>query len=331
MTNTLILCKLSLDNVLPNVFWAGSSIPVADVLGNVVVYTDSSVKGLGSIGACSGAAAYFSDINNGIGVEMSVAWNKVKGHFGINGNEYTNLLANAATGFDIMLPVGMSCHFLSIEGKSVFENAHYFVKCFFNAISFVNWKAKCVTYAVESTLWNEIDMQSIHNCLSVAKRKRLYDSDYLSILCIWCELVKDSNHTFSYIYDAGAKNHLYMSLAKDFVLKDWIDDMVCLLGGGSNDKSLVISLVQSFAKSHRSTIWLPTAKLRVLYEKRGFLPHDGSIILVVFGLASLWSLNIIFNFGIKLGIHVCYGLHFHLSNAYFSFLGDFSVIGGLGV
>ncbi|KAG9294353.1 hypothetical protein G9A89_001858 [Geosiphon pyriformis] len=238
ITNTLALCKLSLGNILPNVFCAGSDfignsglvgshVPASDPAlggclvslssiskhllensGNVVVYTDGSIKGLGSIGIRSSAAAYFPDIDNGVKVRMSglllsaliklhtiafaleciqisssvtlfinsqtsldaynfyknfsgldfhdkcwierdwicqniasknllVAWNKIKSHSGVYGNEHADLLANAVTIFVIVLSVETSCRFLSIEEKPVSRNAHHFVRHLFDAVSFV--------------------------------------------------------------------------------------------------------------------------------------------------------------------------------------------------
>ncbi|KAG9307480.1 hypothetical protein G9A89_017310 [Geosiphon pyriformis] len=193
ITNTLASCKLSLNNVLPNVFQAGSGISVADILGldqyisvngglvgghvlasdsasggcrvslssisehlfenisdGIVVYTDGLIKDLGFIDAYDDAAAYFLNINNDM---------RVGGHSGVYGNECANLLANAVTSSDIVLPVETSYHFLFIEKKPVSKNACYFVRCLFDAMSFVSWKAKCVAYVVKGTLYNKIDMQ----------------------------------------------------------------------------------------------------------------------------------------------------------------------------
>ncbi|KAG9293747.1 hypothetical protein G9A89_019084 [Geosiphon pyriformis] len=85
-------------------------------------------------------------------------------------------------------------------------------------------------------------------------------------------------------------------------------------------------LVRGFAEGHRSAIWLPTAKLRLHYERHDLLPRDGSEIPSISGLASVWSRGVIFDFGIRLGIHVCFGLHSRLSNTSFGFLRDVPVV-----
>ncbi|KAG9287244.1 hypothetical protein G9A89_008874 [Geosiphon pyriformis] len=122
-----------------------------------------------------------------------------------------------------------------------------------------------------------------------------------------------------------------MALAKGFVMKEWVTDTVRLLGPGSDRSLLVVNLVRGFAEGHRSAIWVATAKLRVHYEKQGLLPRDGSMIPVISGLASLWSRKMVRDFGIRLGIHVCFGLHPGLASMYFSFLCDFPVVDGLGI
>ncbi|KAG9285969.1 hypothetical protein G9A89_022645 [Geosiphon pyriformis] len=108
-THVFVLCNLSLSGDLPNVFWAGNKIAVLDVLGldyyldvvkslkkygisvlaglscdfgyickhlldpgldSVNVYTDGSVKDLGSVGACRGAVVYFPDVNTSVGIRV---------------------------------------------------------------------------------------------------------------------------------------------------------------------------------------------------------------------------------------------------------------------
>ncbi|KAG9306902.1 hypothetical protein G9A89_002571 [Geosiphon pyriformis] len=116
--------------------------------------------------ACVSRGAVFTDRKSWIQEtivlkNLSVVWNKVKSHSGVYGNEHANLLANAATSSVVVLPVGTSCHFLSIEKKPVSGNAHHFIKHLFDAVSFVSWEAKYVNYAVENTMHNIINVQYI--------------------------------------------------------------------------------------------------------------------------------------------------------------------------
>ncbi|KAG9302817.1 hypothetical protein G9A89_009594 [Geosiphon pyriformis] len=105
--NMLASCRSLLVNNIPNVFWSGVSVSVADVLnmisgltgvgalvhhsildvhlcdfgfansclvenkpGVVSIYTDKSVKSLGSVGACGGVTAYFSDVDLSIDIRI---------------------------------------------------------------------------------------------------------------------------------------------------------------------------------------------------------------------------------------------------------------------
>ncbi|KAG9287666.1 hypothetical protein G9A89_004013 [Geosiphon pyriformis] len=156
---------------------------IENASGNVVVYTNGLVKSLGSIDAHSSAAAYFPDIDDGMGVRVS----------------------------GLLLLILTELH--------------------------------TITLALDVVIY--------------------------------------------FLQKAELSDSLYMSLAKGFVLKNWVADMSYLLGGGSNSKSLVIGLVYDFTKGYRSAMWLPTAKLRVLYEKCDLLSHDKSAIPVVSGLVSL--------------------------------------------
>ncbi|KAG9298251.1 hypothetical protein G9A89_002739 [Geosiphon pyriformis] len=208
-------------------------------------------------------------------------------------------------------------------------------------------------------------MKALHHRLPVAKRKRLYSPSYPSVACIRCGMVEDSDHKFSCVHDsrareelisntiqgwigllgasaagcevirslreAGSSDRLYMSLAKGFVMKEWVAETTCLLGVESDGGVLVVELVRGFAEVHRSAMWLPTAKLRAHYEKHNLLVRDGSSIPSISGLSSLWSPELVHSFGFRLGTHVCFGLHPCLSRMRFGFLRDFPVCSDLGV
>ncbi|KAG9287263.1 hypothetical protein G9A89_008893 [Geosiphon pyriformis] len=190
---------------------------------------DGLIKGLGTVGACNDAAAYFPDIDAGVSIKiysllsstlveihvitlvlecisafssvnlfmdsqalldmcllfesrmyldfcdrcwiekkhvykiiksknLLVCWNKIKGHSGIMGNEHADFLANTVTDFDLILPINMSCHFLSVEDRPVSRNAYYFVRHLFDAVNFVGWNSKCVFGAVNDILHNSFNM-----------------------------------------------------------------------------------------------------------------------------------------------------------------------------
>ncbi|KAG9297448.1 hypothetical protein G9A89_020849 [Geosiphon pyriformis] len=248
--HALALCNTSLSSALPNVFRAGSGVPILDMLGmsgylvntlhrwkrldsrslisawfvsvsnfvkfsglsndeivvscpalaNVVwdtgfvfewlfatrhgsidVYTDSSVKSLGSIGVYSSAAAYFLKANISVGMRVlgllsstlvelqaialvlecvfesstiilftdTVMWRKVKEHSGVIKNECANFFTNVATLSKSVLFLSMPYCFFSVEDRPVSGNVCHFVRKLFDAVNFVSWESKFGTSIVD--------------------------------------------------------------------------------------------------------------------------------------------------------------------------------------
>ncbi|KAG9287632.1 hypothetical protein G9A89_023982 [Geosiphon pyriformis] len=218
---------------------------VKDCLGHVGsdiihVYTDSSVKDLGSSGACGGAAVYFSSVNIGVGVRSDFTGPMCNSltkpqtrfqkkmldrvdHTGVVGNECTNFFTEAATGSNFILPVKMSLHFLSIKDRPIFDNAYYVVSKLYDAVNLYcifdvwhpNGYVKSGYTGSATTILHLYFMKALHYWLPVAKRKRLYYSGYPSVLCILCELLKDLDHSFVCVSNANTHNDLISDAIKD--------------------------------------------------------------------------------------------------------------------
>ncbi|KAG9287458.1 hypothetical protein G9A89_023830 [Geosiphon pyriformis] len=335
------------------------------------VYTDSSVKDLGSFGARGGTAAYFSSTNVGVCVrvlsllssmlaEMQAITlaldcvsdhslvNKVRGHTSVVDNKHTDFFVRAATSSNFILLIKTSLYFLSVEDRPLSNNAYYIVSRLYNTVNFVGWESKYASDIVNGVFSSLIDkhhtfniwhvnshvrfgytgsatatlhsyfIKTLHHWLPMAKRKKLYNLGYSSVLCILYGLLEDSDHSFVFVSDANtckdlildaikdwtilldacatcsivvcllhetmSSDHLYITLSKGFMLKEWVDEARGLLGDNSNSGALIIDLVHYFAKSHRSGVWMPRAKLRAYYKKHSLLPCDKSIILLVSGL-----------------------------------------------
>ncbi|KAG9297025.1 hypothetical protein G9A89_008611 [Geosiphon pyriformis] len=291
---------------------------------------------------------------------LLVTWNKIKGHSGDVGNKHANFYTNFAVTSSFILTPMVPFHFFKVEGRPVSKNAHRFVKALFNAVNFVGWKARCVGVFMDAISYDGFDrartfsvwhsdgkissgftsltlaslcsyfMKVLHHRLPVAAKKRLYNSKYLSVACIRCGLLEDSDHTFSCLSNNNARKELlstaaldwadllgvcaddsvvfcslgmvavsvelYTALAKGFVLKSWINDMCCWLGADFDGGALVVRFVQHFIENHHSSIWLPAAKLRVYYKKHNLLSRDGFSIPSVSDLSSLWSSDVIRSF-----------------------------------
>ncbi|KAG9302258.1 hypothetical protein G9A89_008749 [Geosiphon pyriformis] len=228
-------------------------------LGSVTIYTDSSVKNLGLLGVCGGAAVYFSDVNTGVEVKIDgllsstlvklqaivLVLECVLAYWSINLFTDSQALLDlcnsdsGVSGLDFCdkcwIKKEYICH---VESRPVFGNAYHVAKKLFNAVHSVGWKAKyigsfvsanlydcfdktrtfCVwhpdgkikfdyTSTVLATLWLYF-IKVLHYCLSVAKRKKMYNLNYPSIAYIWCGLVENSDHVFSCTHDANVQKIL---------------------------------------------------------------------------------------------------------------------------
>ncbi|KAG9290241.1 hypothetical protein G9A89_022217 [Geosiphon pyriformis] len=168
------------------------------------------------------------------------------------------------------------------------------------------------------------------------QKKRLYNLRYPSIAYIRCELVEDFDYVFSCAHNANvwetllsdasmewnvalkisangnaiakllhkteSSINLFIVLAKGFVLKNWVADMISCLGAGFGEDTLVVDFVCCFAK-------------------------NGSFFSSVSGLFFLWSVGSIQDFSFRLGVHMCFRLHPCLIKFDFSFLSGFPVAG----
>ncbi|KAG9304762.1 hypothetical protein G9A89_003936 [Geosiphon pyriformis] len=358
-TCALKLCNLFLGGVLPNVFQAKNNIAVLNMLsfesylnmanyvnkhllnsglGFITVYTDSSVKDLGSLDACGNVATYFLNVNTSIGIKMD-------GLLSLTLVE----LQTIALALESFLPLMMSYCFLNVEDRSVIGNAYYVVKNLFNAVYSVGWETRCVGRIIGAELCGHFDkaktfcvwhpngkirsdcictvlvalwsyfIKAFYYCLPVAKRKKMYNSRYLNIACIQCGLnalldaSANKNAITSSLSETTFFIDLFTALAKSFVLKSWVVNMVDHLGADFGEGVL----------SYRSAIWLPAAKLRFFYKKHNLLPCDSSFFPS--------SVEMICNFSFRLSIYVCFGLYLHLTKLDFGFLHNISVIRNLGV
>ncbi|KAG9290204.1 hypothetical protein G9A89_022180 [Geosiphon pyriformis] len=280
-------------------------------LGSITVYTDSSIKDLDLVQACDGAAAYFPDVNTSVGFR-----NKVKGHSGVIGNKRADFYTNTTVTSEFFLSLVVSYCFLNVEDRPVSENTCHVTKKLFNAVHFVGWKARCVGSVISMDLFifHKGASSSLSTLLSNAALK-------------WSVLLDasaNSNIVAVLLNKAATFMDLFTALAK---MVNTLDR----LGANSDKSELVMDFVHHFAESHKTAVWLLAAKLRAYYKKYNLLPHDSFSIPSVSGLSFLWSTETIWNFGFRLGIHVCFGLYSCLASLDFGFLHGFLVIRNLGV
>ncbi|KAG9294051.1 hypothetical protein G9A89_004919, partial [Geosiphon pyriformis] len=138
----------------------------------------------------------------------------------------------------------------------------------------------------------------------------------------WCEIAGDfttGDRVIYFLHEAKSSFSLYILLTKEFVLKSWMANAIWCLGSASGG-CVVIDLVYSLAECYRSDIWLPAAKLRTFYEKHNLLPCNRFVVLTVTGLLDLWAADVVYSLGIRLGIHMSFGLCPRIAGLGFGFL-----------
>ncbi|KAG9299911.1 hypothetical protein G9A89_009639 [Geosiphon pyriformis] len=285
---------------------------------SIEVYTNGSVKNLGSIGACGGTAAYFPRANANIAITLALNCVSIssivelftdsqmsldicKFNIGMSVSNFyckSDFFANATVFSKFMLPLNMPYYFFRIENRFVSGNTCHFVKNLFDAVNFVN--------IVETGDAGKIDTHKLFSVWhsDVTMRKRLYNSRYLSIICIRCDMVEDSDHLFLCLHDDNTKKTVLF-----FIRERWCkvagnsairDRVVHSLREAKLSYSLYILLAKGLAECHRSDIWLPAAKLRAFYEKHNLLPCDGSVVSSITSLSNFWTVDVVHGLGIRL-------------------------------
>ncbi|KAG9302048.1 hypothetical protein G9A89_021092 [Geosiphon pyriformis] len=240
--------------------------------------------------------------------DLLVSWNKVKGNSGVVKNECADFYADIAVTSKFFLPIVIPYCFLVVEGRPVSGNAHYVAKKLFNVIHSVGWETRCISSIISAGL---------SDCFNKARTFLfgilMTESDLVT-LALRCTSV-NGNAVTDLLNEAVSSIDLFTVLVKSFVLKSWVVDTLGYLGANSDGGVLVVNFVHYFANSHRSAVWLPAAKLRAFTKNIIFCHSAGTV----------WD------FGFRLSIHMCFGLHLCLTKSDFGFLCKVSMVGNLSV
>ncbi|KAG9285951.1 hypothetical protein G9A89_002371 [Geosiphon pyriformis] len=108
-----------------------------------------------------------------LGMVLNVAWHKVKGHSGVLGNEYADVIAGANSVSDWFFPPRLDKHFLMADGNIVSGNSRHFVCNTFHVMCYAHWEVGSGSKFLPDNLL------------------------YPSVLCLYCGNVKVSDHVFS--------------------------------------------------------------------------------------------------------------------------------------
>ncbi|KAG9295592.1 hypothetical protein G9A89_000957 [Geosiphon pyriformis] len=172
---------------------------------------------------------------------LKVSWHKIKGHFGILGNNYANSFVDAASFSNWFLPPSMNKHFLLANGGIVFGNSRHFVQDVFCAVCCAHWEVGSGSGFLVGDLLLDVNwfkffqvwhldshmatgfiskhttnsytyfMKALHHWLFMAVQKQLYNKCYPSVFCLYCEVVEVSDHMFFYTVNSSACNQILKS------------------------------------------------------------------------------------------------------------------------
>ncbi|KAG9287926.1 hypothetical protein G9A89_017521 [Geosiphon pyriformis] len=125
---------------------------------------------------------------------------KVKRHSDVIGNNHADALAHAALHLCLTLPVEIDKRFLMADGLAVSYNAHHFIHNIYHTMSRALWKTGFSVSVVNSFTSKKLAalhtylIKAVYKKLPVVVYKRLYNHEYLNVLCLLCDEVEFSDH-----------------------------------------------------------------------------------------------------------------------------------------
>ncbi|KAG9306535.1 hypothetical protein G9A89_004732 [Geosiphon pyriformis] len=305
--------------------------------GSLSVYTDESLRSLGTVGCRASAAVFFKDIDSGLGIGVSglmlstlaeiqaivlalecvslsssvclfldsqSALDAYKDHSDIPENEYADSLADTFIS-DWFFSSHLSKHFLVADGGIISGNSRHFVHDVYHFVCHVHWKVGFGSKFLSHGLLYEIDWH------------------YSSL--VWHP---DLHMATSYTSKALANVHTYFMKA----LHCWLpvtvhkclydkhySSILCLYCGKIASYK-VVEFVCSLSLAFRDEIWLVHAKHQAYIEKNDLILFDGSALILVFGLTLEFFAGVVKMLGIAEAFGVCFG--FCKSYLFFSGIGD---------
>ncbi|KAG9292134.1 hypothetical protein G9A89_005278 [Geosiphon pyriformis] len=335
------------------------------------MYTDGSLKGLGTSGCRTGAGVFFKDIGLGLGVSVlgsmsstlaemqaialalecvppsklglicpdfrNQCWIKrqhiVKSHSRILGNDRANMIADAVSFSAWCLFPYLNKRFLIANSGVVSANSRHFLGQVQSSCLIVYFLMLIDIaphlYGILTRIWPL-------GLLAMAVRKRLYDRRYPSVLCLHCGEVEVSDHVFvcefdcdSYVSSWSALSGLSvsssgvlqllftcvsdvsvsMALFKDFVFDGWYHEAVFFSSDPKLAHLRIVEFVWSLGAAFRTKVWLVCVKYYVFMEKNDHILSDGSVPVLISGLGSKFSVEVVRLLGVAEAIGVHFGYY----------------------
>ncbi|KAG9297586.1 hypothetical protein G9A89_007661 [Geosiphon pyriformis] len=190
-------------------------------------------------------------------------------------------------------------------------------------------------------------IKALHHQLPVAIWKQLYNRCYLSVLCLYYNKIKVSDHVFFCAVDDSAYCHLlnahaaawcflsghstFSSSVSQLLFSCASNVVVCMalckgfkavsvFGGGKIADQKIVKFVYGLCLAFRDKVWSVYAKHHVCMEKSGMIPSDDSAMVSISGLSALLSAGVVKLLGIAEAFGVGFG--FCKSCLFFSGIGN---------
>ncbi|KAG9304039.1 hypothetical protein G9A89_005949 [Geosiphon pyriformis] len=265
---------------------------------------------------------------------LKVSWHKVKGHFGIFGNEHTNAITGDAFLSNWYLLYHLGKHFIMADDSVVSGNSRHFVRNVYHLVgsgskfltggllSKVNWLRSSLVWHSDLHMAagftskplanaHSYFMKALYYQLSVVIQKHLYNRLYSSVLCLYCgNVISGFFHSFSDIlqllFSCISDFFLSMALYKGFVFNDWFYETVTIFYDSKVAGLEIVKFVHSLSLNFRSNVWSVCVKHCAYMEKYGLIPLDGLISVSVSGL----TFGLLAEVVKLLGIADAFGVHF---------------------
>ncbi|KAG9300317.1 hypothetical protein G9A89_011390 [Geosiphon pyriformis] len=267
----------------------------------------------------------------------------VKDYFGVLGNENADVFTGAIVLSNMCLPHIIDEHFLRAGGTAVSEVGSGFRVLIDSLHADVDWSKSSLVWHLDFHLaagftstqtvgFQIYFMKALYHCLLVVIRKHLYNRSYPSVICLFCDNIKVSNHVFFCPFDAAScawlvevhasawKTCLDLShsslcvlwllstcvfnvgidtaLCKGFVFKEWYHESVAVFKDSKIAAQNIMAFVHEFCFVFCNDVWLVHVKHWAVIEKGGLILCDGSVSVSISGLLSVLLVSVIRLLGI---------------------------------
>ncbi|KAG9292357.1 hypothetical protein G9A89_015227 [Geosiphon pyriformis] len=252
---------------------------------------------------------------------LVVSWHKVKDYLGVLDNEHANAFAKAACFSNWYFSYYIANCYIK-TGSDIFFVMYFGLSIKYAgrlALSFLVWYSNLhlasgfTNRSIAEAYTNF--MKALYYWLSVVVYKCLYAKNYPNVICLFCEDIEISNHTFFCLFNSdvcclsfcSSNAAVCVALSKRFVFNDWYQKSLFIFKDSKIVGRMVVNFMRRFGLVFREKIWLAHVKHWAFMEKNGLISYDESVPVSVFELFSVFSVGIVKLLGIADIISISFG------------------------